>query len=247
MTPTIYSRADWGAGPTDGPLIVASNPRKKLYWHHFGAAEADGTPITIPATWSFEQECAQLRATERFHIEVRKFRAIAYSIVDFPSGRLYAGRDLPYDHGANYGNENRESLSFCFAGNYDAQYLTPAQIVSAQGLVALAKDEGFLAQTFSNLGHRDEPGVNKSCPGNHVYPRLAELIEEPDDMPDPRLTDGMVAVLEELLKLPKKTDPASPAVPKYVGQRIVEAVKAVEDGGPGDGHKHTLTLAGTTD
>lgn len=236
----VYSRADWGAKPPASPLVPAENPRKKLYWHNTaGVQPGEG--------WTFEQECSQMRATEAYHVDVRKFRAIAYSFVIFPSGRVYEGRGFEYDHGANLGYENQVSLSFCFAGNYDVQRLTDAQVASAQGLVSVALSAGYLSNPFSNLGHRDEPGVSKSCPGNNVYPRLSELIEEPDDMPDPRISEGMVALLTELLKLPNKADPSVPALPKFVGQRVVKAVQAVEEGKPVDGHSHTVTLSGVTE
>jgi hypothetical protein len=95
--------------------------------------------------------------------------------VIFPSGRVYEGRGWGRAHGGNLGEINFRSVSFCFAGHGDKQHPTAAAFESFRQLRALGKELGRIKLDDRVLGHTDDPGVNKSCPGKLIHPRLDEL------------------------------------------------------------------------
>jgi hypothetical protein len=202
----VIPRSAWGAAPPRS--IRTIGPVDDVYAHTQAAA--------IDQTMTPAQEAAVMRGMQDFHMSppgrlprVRAFFAriirrirppgrgfsdIAYSFVIFPSGRTYEGRGWGRSHGGNLSNTNLVSVSFCFAGHGDVQHPTPAAFESFRRLRARGVELGRIKRENRVLGHRDEPGVNKSCPGNLIYPRLNELRLPPQG--DQGEEDDLMALFE---------------------------------------------------
>lgn len=146
-----------------------SVPQADVFVHH----TADGGPPGgVGATRA--QEAAYMRDVEAFHINSREMRAIAYSFVVMPSGRIYEGRGWGKD-GGHTACCNTTSHAICFAGNFQSMKPTEAAIETARGLIVLGQNKGMVTASPRIRGHRDAPGASTACPGNNLYARLDEI------------------------------------------------------------------------
>ena len=102
----------------------------------------------------------------RWHRE-RGWRAIGYAFVIRQSGALELGRDLDDDGdvldetGAHARGYNRSSIGICLIGGKPEGNFFQAQLTTLKSVISV------LNATFPGievLGHRDLPGVTKTCP-----------------------------------------------------------------------------------
>lgn len=162
----VISRAQWGARPAKHSHPQTVGPGSIVFIHH----TTDKTPSRF---LSRAKEAALLRATQRFHQDVRGWDDIGYSYIVFPSGRVYEGRgqnQIP----ASQQNANTGHLSICFYGNFDNSKTTWAARKSA-ALLARQLPGKYLA------GHQDaadlSPLNRTACPGKNLYSQLDRLAE----------------------------------------------------------------------
>ena len=87
---------------------------------------------------------------------------IGYHWVIDTDGCIHSGRAMD-EVGAHAAGYNTDSIGVCLVGT-DA--FTPAQWVALRGLVERIRQEWPIVHV---LGHRDLPGVHKTCPGFDVY------------------------------------------------------------------------------
>jgi hypothetical protein len=176
----IRSRASWDARYQDGDLTL-TGLALEVFVHHSVTAH-----LSPDASIAAEQE--QMRKIEAVG-QSRFGTGISYNVVIFPSGRAYRGVSWNR-RGTHTGGRNSTVRSICFAGNYEVNKPTDAQIATAAAIVAQGRGLWW-RQAAPVLGHRDVSQT--ACPGRYLYARL-------DD----------IAAGGQLVSNPKPTAPASP-------------------------------------
>lgn len=108
-----------------------------------------------------------MKAIERIGQE--KFGSgISYNVVVFPSGRAYEGVSMNR-RGTHTGGLNSTVRSICFAGNYETNRPTSAQLAKAAAIFQAGKGKWWTSTAYVK-GHRDQKAT--ACPGRHVYSQL---------------------------------------------------------------------------
>lgn len=162
MTEDIRSRASWGARYSDGDITL-TGLADEVYAHH-------SVTTQLSPSASIDAEEAQMRALESIG-QTRFGTGISYNVVIFPSGRPYQGVSFNR-RGTHTGGRNSKVRSICFAGNYEVNEPTEAQIATAAAIYAEGKGKWW--RTSAPLGgHRDVSQT--ACPGRHVYDRLDDI------------------------------------------------------------------------
>lgn len=167
----IIPRSTWAARP---PTYVAymKLPAPDFWQHH--AADA-GVYGGADASRSAEQ--AYCRAVQNYHMDSKGWSDIAYSFVEFPSGRIYEGRGWARTGGHTL-NHNSTSHAVCAAGNYMTLVPTVAMLEGTAWLVVEGRRLGKVSEWGMVGGHRDVGQT--ACPGDKLYaqlPYIREVIE----------------------------------------------------------------------
>jgi hypothetical protein len=161
-TPSIASRASWGARFPDGDLTLRGLA-VEVFVHHSVTAQ-------LSPDASIAEEAEQMRALESVG-QTRFGTGISYNVVVFPSGRAYQGVSWNR-RGTHTGGRNSTSRSICFAGNYEVSEPTAAQISTAAAIFGAGKDRWW-TRGAPLAGHRDVSQT--ACPGRHLYARLDDI------------------------------------------------------------------------
>jgi hypothetical protein len=161
---SIASRASWGARYQDGDLTL-TGLAVEVFVHHSVTAQ-------LSPDASIAVEAEQMRALESVG-QSRFGTGISYNVVIFPSGRAYQGVSWNR-RGTHTGGRNSTSRSICFAGNYEANQPTAAQISTAAAIYREGK-ERWWTQSAPLRGHRDVSAT--ACPGQHLYSRIDDIRE----------------------------------------------------------------------
>lgn len=169
MSVQIASRASWGACYVNG---VGTRPVGSLqkYLHHTVTRH-------LPANATVAQERAQMRVVERIGQE-RFGRGISYTILIFPSGRLYWGAGITrisYHSGGGRDGKPRNTIGvgICLVGNYETAPMTAAQEASLVAVLRHGVEQGWWQDAAITEGHRDFKST--SCPGRHAYGRIPSI------------------------------------------------------------------------
>lgn len=162
MSEHIYPRSVWNPRYQDGDLNL-SGPAYQVSVHHSVTKQ-------LPPTATRAEEHEQMRALESIG-QSRFGTGISYNVVVFPSGRAYQGVSFNR-RGSHTGGRNSTVRSICFAGNYEANLPTDAQIATAHRIYAEGEG-GEWRRDAPMFGHRDVSQT--ACPGRHVYARLNEV------------------------------------------------------------------------
>lgn len=183
----IYPRSAWDPRYQDGDLTLYG-PASNVSIHHSVTKQ-------LSPTASRAEEHEQMRALESIG-QSRFGTGISYNVVVFPSGRAYQGCSFNR-RGTHTGGRNSTTRSICFAGNYEVNKPTDAQIATAARIYS--EGEGSQWRRDAALfGHRDVSGT--ACPGRHVYARLNEIKHGAVQVGNPITT-------------PSKPAPSKPAAP----------------------------------
>ena len=159
----IISRRQWGARrPRRKPIKVNWTLTTPSRIHHT-AAESD----YIMHSLSLQKRA--MRKIQAFHMDSRKYSDIGYNYVIFPDGTIFEGRGkeirgahtlVSTRRGTVVGHKNNEP-GICFAGNYNKQKPTKAQLAAAEWLrkeVGVGRGRKYPhAATFAT-----------SCPGKRM-------------------------------------------------------------------------------
>ena len=140
-----------------------------------------GAALTASATVA--QERARLRAIDSFHRSLG-WAGFGYSALSCASGRVHEGRGW-LRSGAHTQGANSTRHAVCLAGHGDRTAATPAQLEGIRRWAADGVRLGAMRAPLQITGHRDHPGVAKTCPGNRVYPQLGELRSQTVTPPPP--------------------------------------------------------------
>jgi hypothetical protein len=142
---SIASRASWGARYPDGDLTL-TGLAVEVFVHHSVTAQ-------LSPDASIAAEAEQMRALESVG-QSRFGTGISYNVLIFPSGRAYQG------------------VSWNFAGNYETNQPTPAQISTAAAIYREGKQRWW-TQNAPLRGHRDVSQT--ACPGRNLYARIDDI------------------------------------------------------------------------
>ncbi|WP_129787033.1 peptidoglycan recognition protein family protein [Promicromonospora panici] len=159
---SIASRASWGARYPDGDLTL-TGLAVEVFVHHSVTAQ-------LSADASIAAEAEQMRALESVG-QSRFGTGISYNVVIFPSGRAYQGVSWNR-RGTHTGGRNSTSRSICFAGNYETNQPTAAQISTAAAIYREGKQRWW-TQAAPLYGHRDVSQT--ACPGRNLYARIDDI------------------------------------------------------------------------
>jgi hypothetical protein len=160
----IASRSSWGARYADGDKTL-TGLAGEVFLHHSVTAQ-------LSAKATVAEERAHMRNLESIG-KNRGFPGISYNVVVFPSGRAYQGVSWNR-RGTHTGGRNSTSRSICFAGNYETNQPTPAQLATAAAIFQHGKGRWWTTSAPLR-GHRDVKST--ACPGRHVYQRRTELAQ----------------------------------------------------------------------
>jgi hypothetical protein len=155
-TPEIVPAKAWGRAEHLRYDRMDST-RDGVFVHH----TVGGSPTTRAGE---EQEMRNLDAVAF----ARGFNGISYSWVIFPSGRIYVGRGRNHV-GAHTLNYNDTSYGVAFAGNYNEERLTDAQVRSFRWLRKRHLDLGGAPCNPHKAVYATE------CPGTNVLARMPDL------------------------------------------------------------------------
>lgn len=158
----IRSRKSWGARYADGDLTL-SGLADEVFAHHTVT-----TQLSPDASIAAEE--AQMRAVEAIG-QSRFGTGISYNVIIFPSGRAYQGVSF-HRRGTHTGGRNSTARSICFAGNYETNKPTAAQLATAAAIYAEGKGKWWKSSAPLR-GHRDVKGT--ACPGGHIYSQLGAI------------------------------------------------------------------------
>lgn len=141
----IISRAEWGARPPTKPPLAKPSPAPRLWLHH--TAGPMGGASTV-------------KATQRYHQQVRGWRDIAYQWLIANDG-VYEGIT-----GRHLNSDAAGSAAICLVGDFDTHRVPEQMIDSTAWLVAHGLLSGWWSCDITG-GHRD---IAKTvCPGRHGY------------------------------------------------------------------------------
>ncbi|XP_035242443.1 peptidoglycan recognition protein 5 [Anguilla anguilla] len=154
----LVSRSQWGAlAPVSQERL--KGPAQKAIIHH-------------TALWPCRshQDClAQLRYTQKLHMQDRDFHDIGYNFLVGVDGTVYEGRGWGIV-GAHAKGNNYDSLGIAFMGNFNDETPSLAALSSTKQLLQRGVNLGYLQPAFTLLGHRDV--AKTECPGNTLYEAL---------------------------------------------------------------------------
>ena len=157
MTLTIVPRAAWGAryaaGAGPAPL-----PATEVWLHHSVTTAPDLVP-------PFTDEDAAMRQLEAIG-QQRFGQGVSYTFAAMPSGRIYEGHGIA-TKGAHTAKRNSIARAIVLVGNYDVDQPHPQQIESCAQLLVDGWRRGWWTAPKLNGGHRDAPGAQTACPGQH--------------------------------------------------------------------------------
>jgi hypothetical protein len=198
MAVEIRPRSSWGARYSDGDLTL-SGLADEVFAHHTVT-----TQLSPDASLAAEQ--AEMRKIEAIG-QSRFGTGLSYNVIIFPSGRAHQGASF-HRRGTHTGGRNSTARSICFAGNYDTNKPTAAQLATAAAIYHEGKGKWWKS-TAPLRGHRDVKGT--ACPGKYVYAQLPAIragkIRTQQEVPDMDATQAkqlsetraLVGQLKELL------------------------------------------------
>jgi hypothetical protein len=224
-TDLIISRADWGALPPDRDIADLAYPTSRVFLHHEGGV--------VWLSSDIETERRKMLALQR-QARAQGYADIPYSIVGFPSGRAWEGRDLDFVAGGHLDQPaatlgwNNRSLAYMWVGNYELQTPTRLQVRKTVAVLNLARLLGRLTADFALAGHRDAEGNSTACPGRHAYAALhdlrALLTITPPPAPEPEEPPHMFLFVSQGKPLrlfgPNGRDQVSAALAKVLEEKV---------------------------
>jgi hypothetical protein len=187
------SRSEWGATQATENFIAnrysaSAAEKTTVQVHH--TASIDRLDHT-PNRWTFERARAYMRSLQTARPELGP---LPYSMnlavsEDLSTVWMFEGRGF-LKVGAHTAGHNRDGVGYGIFGNFDLRddqaALRAVEAIEADvtrrrsaGLVNLGSVKN--PQGWNAWGHRDSSA--KSCPGNHLYPLLANFqLDQGDDM-----------------------------------------------------------------
>lgn len=178
----IRPRSSWDPRYQDGDLTLAGLALE-VFAHHTVTTQLSPT-ATVAA------EAAEMRKVETIG-QSRFGTGISYNVIVFPSGRAYQGVSWNR-RGTHTGGMNSTVRSICFAGNYETNEPTAAQLATAAAIYHEGKGKWWKA-TAPLRGHRDVKET--ACPGRNVYDQLPAI--RAGKITTPEMEEGFLMALSD--------------------------------------------------
>jgi N-acetyl-anhydromuramyl-L-alanine amidase AmpD len=137
------------------------------------AATPNGRPHTVQDIDSWHRANGWQRKSKDMQTFNPRLSAIGYHYVIYVDGTVHTGR-RPEEIGAHVAGHNSNSLGICLVGT---DKFTPRQWAALSNLVHDLRIEYSGAKI---CGHRDLPGVHKSCPGFSVADWMKDGLPLPE-------------------------------------------------------------------
>lgn len=199
------SPSDWGARVDYDRWTDRYTPDKAVALHHGGSGD-------YPAArepYSVEKEMAQLRAWEKWHVEGRGWRGLAYGWGIGQSGTVYRIRGWN-TYGAHTGdwdgdgvNNNSDTIPFIWIASGNHHRVSPQAHLSIVRLRRYVEAESGRPLRF--MGHREvQPGT--ACPGTNGMAYVAANRQLPDE--EDEMTPEERAALAQLVELRRQDSPS---------------------------------------
>lgn len=160
----IIPRSEWGARYQDG-YGNRKIGRLEKYLHH-------SVTTHLPATATVEQEKAEMRRIEA--IGQQRFGVgISYTLVVFPSGRVYEGHSIGRIGAHSGSGRNTRGAGICLAGNYETHKLGRKTRDAIVWLLQHGVNKGWWTDPALTEGHRDFKQT--ACPGRYAYREIGQI------------------------------------------------------------------------
>jgi hypothetical protein len=224
----IISRAEWGARPPKRRLAMTI-PTPRLWLHHL-AAEWHGA--------------AGMRTAQLFHQNTRGWDDFAYSFAVDDDGTIFEGRGAGVV-GAHTIGDNSTSHAIVAMGDFSKRPPSSQMLAAVADLVAHGNRQGWWDGITG--GHRDAPGNQTACPGDHLERRINDLRSmvaqrlarpAPAPQPAPQEDDDMRPIAGIYSWAKRRDNGAFPrfiATQEYVGCTVA-SVNHATFGGPAGPH-----------
>ena len=158
--PTLITRAQWGALPTNGILVRHTPYRGAI--HHTAESRAA----------TLEQGMSAMRYMQDLHMNGNGWKDIGYHYCIDDSGRIYQGTEVQYV-ASHTDNNNTGNVGVAFMGDFSGVQPTEKALSACTALLAYLETQ-FPIQTDSVFGHRDYV-PSTSCPGSALYALLPDI------------------------------------------------------------------------
>ncbi|MDQ4112881.1 MAG: FG-GAP-like repeat-containing protein [Actinomycetota bacterium] len=178
-SPTIYSRAQWGADESIREQVAPTYRTIHGGFVHHTAGTNDYTAADVPAI---------IRGIYAYHVQTNGWRDVGYNFFIDKFGRIWEGRNggvaMPVE-GAHTSGYNTDSFAASALGNFETVEPTPELIqaygalyawkLSLHGVSAGATNVKIDSTTFSHAikGHRD--AGQTLCPGQNLYDEIPQI------------------------------------------------------------------------
>ncbi|XP_013382873.1 peptidoglycan recognition protein 1 [Lingula anatina] len=155
--PRIISRSEWGAKPSNNPLVPLPATPKYMFIHH-----------TAGRFCSTTEACkAEMRSIQDLHMTApRQWSDIGYSFLVGEDGNVYEGRGWNKVGAHTYGY-NSVGLAISFMGNFMDRLPNDKALNAAKQLISCSVAKGELESNYILKGHRDMKAT--ACPGDTLY------------------------------------------------------------------------------
>lgn len=231
----VISRAEWGAAAPDVTRIANRDPHTITVGvvHYSDAAAVDD--IRPPDSPEEHEQVQQVRAIQRFHMDVRGWADIAYHWLIAPDGTVFAGRPVG-QVGAHAAGHNTDSVGYCLLSDgpvTDEQKDALRRQIDA--------DRAPLGLAYARVvGHRSLDPT--ACPGDTIAEWVDAGMPAPSaPLPEPGPATGTCADLPPGPPPEGRTLLAEGAT----GAEVIDLQERLSDAGyPPDGSK---TKRGTWD
>ena len=209
----IVSRTEWGAQEPQGPKIPLPTP--DLFLHH------DTANFTAVDETSERKHMLLLERTGK----QRFGSTVSYSLVVFPSGRVYEGAGVGRK-GTHTANHNSTGHGVVVVGNFETQTVPQRTVDLLRQLHA----DGITAGWWTGQWTPHRAVKATACPGKNLFARLADL-NAPHT--PPKEDDAMTPAQEaQLAEVRKRIDHANSEI-RTVKQLIVDLTAKLDKSHPG--------------
>lgn len=154
----VVPRGMWGARAPRKVTKVSWRKNSPTRVHH-SVTRPPRPAVWKPKSLLHRQERAHMREIQNFHIDKRDYDDIGYNYVIMPSGVVYQGRGREVEGAHTLGHNNNPGI--CFAGNYEQDKLTWAQIRAYQDLRSVLDVEDGIA-------YAHKATYSTACPGKNI-------------------------------------------------------------------------------
>ncbi len=122
--------------------------------------------IRFVAVHHSQRKIDSLKRIKNLHMKTYGWEDIGYHYLIDKKGKIHIGRSKKFTGAHVYGH-NKNSLGICLIGNFDEEHPTKEQIST---LIKFLKNKikKYQIPIKNILGHREFPGVTKTCPGKFV-------------------------------------------------------------------------------